>query len=97
PDLHPFPTRRSSDLGEFARLRHYPLESQHAVRDRALAEVAAILEVVHVEPPRQAGRAPGHERAGALEVARGKQDDVGFLERVVLDRKSTRLNSSHVK
>src|SRR5690606_39529421 len=63
-DLHSFPTRRSSDLGEWRRegavLRLWTLKEAYA-------------------------------------KARGMGLGIGLLERPQPDRKSTRLNSSHVK
>src|SRR6478736_906486 len=71
-------------LGEFVDGRYDAFEPQHAIVDRPLAEVAAVLEVVLVEPPRQRGRALRDQRAGTLEVARGERNRLDFRQAVVL-------------
>src|SRR5438477_2380100 len=71
PDLHSFPTRRSSDLAEVGLLRQYsPLVETY---------------IQYLRPDNQTGAAP--------------RGDKYFLGRAALsrgDRKSTRLNSSHM-
>src|SRR5918993_3570799 len=67
-------------LGQFARGRHGAFETQDAVVNRAPAEVAAVLEIVLVEPPRQRRCALRDQWAGALEIARGERDRLGFDE-----------------
>src|SRR6478735_10501193 len=74
----------ASVLGEFAGVRHDAFERQDPVVDRTPAEVAAVLEVVLVEPPRQARRALRDQRARALEVTRGERDRFGFDEAVIV-------------
>src|SRR5690606_41719134 len=82
--IHSFPTRRSSDL----------IQRDDVAADRRIARDAILLEAVHDRGPRIAGR-----------CGRDFGRHVGRLEQLVelgvraaaLDRKSTRLNSSHVK
>src|SRR5690606_41837923 len=92
----PFPTRRSSDLGELT-----PGRESHF----------ALLHQLHQPIPR-AGR-QGHDGFGGVGPSRGGEDGPAANEQVrdvvtatipvhhrrgrVVDRKSTRLNSSHVK
>src|SRR5690606_40651912 len=83
--LPSFPARRSSDLGS---LIAFPCELAHEQR---LGQPAVVLA---------APLAPGH--AVRIGAALGQQLPVGFaadlvVQRQVQDRKSTRLNSSHVK
>src|SRR5205085_12392163 len=91
PDLHSFPTRRSSDLngnGDAARL-----------------ERAAMRRAVHAErktagdrQPRLRQRAPEGARvfdAGGCRIARTHDRELRLREAGAGDRKSTRLNSSH--
>src|SRR5690606_41476377 len=83
PDLHPFPTRRSSDLPQVR-----PADGLHCHRPRTRGDE---------EPP---------TRVGGFFVllggsGNGRRQRRGRLgvhgRRVAVDRKSTRLNSSHVK
>src|SRR5690606_41604512 len=81
--LHSFPTRRSSDLDGTIGLRGFlPAPSQ------ALGHLEQGREV----GPHMAGREAGHDHAPLVTpgIALGR-------EQTQLDRKSTRLNSSHVK
>src|SRR5690606_41863006 len=81
-DLHSFPTRRSSDLAEICEFRGYRLD---LVRRRLLdprgAPVALMPKAV--------------ETLAYLVTHAG--ETVGKEELLEADRKSTRLNSSHVK
>src|SRR5690606_41601772 len=84
--LHPFPTRRSSDLlGGPESLHPDDLLLAHAARDQLAARRVGAL----------ARELPVRVAAGPVRIQRGigvpRQRDA------VLDRKSTRLNSSHVK
>src|SRR5207244_13244623 len=88
PALHPFPTRRSSDLRVLAALRHW-LDEPPMMSPRCV--VRAFLPLLLVALPSGAARAqtPGPlatSAAPALVDVRGHEDR---------DRKSTRLNSSH--
>src|SRR5206468_11723665 len=89
PDLHSFPTRRSSDLGRI----ELPGPCPH---------IAGVVERGHIEHLRQPGsQLPGHreiglpERAGARLAAAGARVEAVRRDRELVDRKSTRLNSSH--
>src|SRR5207302_4491283 len=89
--LHAFPTRRSSDLG----LAHQP--------------EAVAAEVVHVRVDRGDRRRHGHrgfdriatfgkrEAPGLDRIAMRRRYDAATMSGRMKDRKSTRLNSSHVK
>src|SRR5690606_42109678 len=85
PDLHSFPTRRSSDLGQ---RRVKAMQSADA-KSRSLATARACLadEVAASQDQRQALRLYGSHRGVAQTIQVGQH----------VDRKSTRLNSSHVK
>src|SRR5690606_41315020 len=82
-DLHSFPTRRSSDLGE----EEFIAQAKKIKRYGAAVIVMAFDEV---------GQADNFERR--IEIAKRSYDiltqKVNFPPE---DRKSTRLNSSHVK
>src|SRR5207249_9837453 len=89
---HPFPTRRSSDLR---------ILQDH--RDRAAADplhlvVGLLQEIVAVEEDRAADDARGRPRHEADDAqARHALARAGLADEAErLDRKSTRLNSSHV-
>src|SRR5207249_8034049 len=77
-DLHPFPTRRSSDLGETREVRG-------AV---AHLETAAVARLCHGAPRRRRHAGPRLSRIGSALPATAPGHSA--------DRKSTRLNSSHV-
>src|SRR5690606_41219661 len=82
--LHPFPTRRSSDLA--GRVALEQLAGGELLEPARIPAVPVILLLVELGPGQRhlAGVDHDDEIAGV---------DVGR----VLDRKSTRLNSSHVK
>src|SRR5205807_8322229 len=94
-DLHSFPTRRSSDLAAdraFALLRIVRVEDRHL---QAL-DLFATGEFPNTDVADAVGagkvfavRAEGHDIKGGDVALRRPQ-------RVTLDRKSTRLNSSHL-
>src|SRR5205814_8652517 len=93
PDLHSFPTRRSSDLALY----------NMATRDHQLADaiaraiVALDLALVLFAPDKSALARAGE--AEHLRVAREVFADRNYLadgSLVPRDRKSTRLNSSHL-
>src|SRR5690349_22635448 len=76
PDIHSFPTRRSSDLG------------REVVVDRGVAHAELHGDVVVAEGV----------VAAALEQVLGRVEDLlAGVATEDLDRKSTRLNSSHVE
>src|SRR5690606_41018316 len=85
-DLHSFPTRRSSDLIFY--LIDLPAD---LVVDRLLHELEAV-QVLDLAPRAQ-------RRAGFAHRDVGVAAEAAFLHVAVADadRKSTRLNSSHVK
>src|SRR5690606_41450145 len=90
--LHSFPTRRSSDLVLLAAVAQPLVVVVHRDRQRALGGVLA--DHVLVEDRADLGR----RRQLALLVAAGAIDTGLVTNDVVAkDRKSTRLNSSHVK
>src|SRR5690606_39985647 len=91
--LPPFPTRRSSDL------RLVAIDDRHLALERVRRDA-----FVAVVPALFVGDAVAEEHRRALEPAVAGEPqrvevapDAGREERVALDRKSTRLNSSHVK
>src|SRR5205807_10434883 len=89
PPLHPFPTRRSSDLGQPAPHRREFLQhgsvaiALHVIRRRQLREtIGAGKEAIEIVEAAVLG-IDHHDRLDAVEPSG-------------LDRKSTRLNSSHL-
>src|SRR5690606_42046458 len=84
-DLHPFPTRRSSDLGVVRVLEHL---TDH-VGDRRHLDLA--------HPPRRDGRRSKADATRLERRTRLEGDGVLVDSDPRGDRKSTRLNSSHVK
>src|SRR5688500_19475168 len=76
--VHPFPTRRSSDLGSRVLL---------SIIEESDADRAAILDGIFTGT-----RAELAEKVARAEDAAGR----ARAERVLRDRKSTRLNSSHL-
>src|SRR5690606_39682384 len=77
PDLHSFPTRRSSDL---------PKDYGDLLHNLALARL-------HINGPERASELFLH----AYERNQRQESLIQYLYCIWLDRKSTRLNSSHVK
>src|SRR5205807_4879585 len=67
PDLHSFPTRRSSDLSADRNVRHG--SAAHLIQDHYAFQLGSF---------------------------GGRSDEASKLKGVVVDRKSTRLNSSHL-
>src|SRR5207302_10183296 len=93
PDLHPFPTRRSSDLCRRCR----PPPSPRETASSANSEVLSFRTSVEPLEKRQHRRIP---RGGLLElnkVTGARNQDQHGARKARGDRKSTRLNSSHVK
>src|SRR5690606_41617581 len=96
PALHPFPTRRSSDLAAVVRrIRnrsvagiHHPARDDNAHLPTA-STAAGRLRVWRSEFALDRSAAPLHTAGGFP----GKRNRQGLSQ----DRKSTRLNSSHVK
>src|SRR5690606_41477118 len=82
PDLHSVPTRRSSDLA-------VPV----------LRELAAALDEFGLRQRKCALRPVqlGRERLEARLLRMPRPESIAALKAQALDRKSTRLNSSHVK
>src|SRR5207302_11429465 len=83
PDLHSFPTRRSSDLGE--------VRNELCVLGLAKTFAALLLD------PEQVHQASYlNTLLRALGISDRSYSDV-YERQIIPDRKSTRLNSSHVK
>src|SRR5690606_41245303 len=92
-DLPPFPTRRSSDLDDLPAMDDDDLRRGQPTVHRAFDEAAAIL-------------AGDGLLTYAFDIVAGEQTELPADRKVALtaalaraagDRKSTRLNSSHVK
>src|SRR5207302_6214400 len=89
--LHPFPTRRSSDLDDEAKAEartYFPMpgDSEATIRQKQALRDTATSAI-----RRQAGRAGGDIAAPSA------APQAAAAGHPPLDRKSTRLNSSHVK
>src|SRR5690606_39368895 len=88
--LHSFPTRRSSDLCKDARIdaeAHAFATPRRLTLLATLAQSQKDLEEVRTGPPMPAAFRDGQPTKAASGFAAGQG----------VDRKSTRLNSSHVK
>src|SRR5690606_41395201 len=91
--LHAFPTRRSSDLVRLAEpVGQHPVELE--VRLRVATQES---EELALRYDRRFDRAGGDHRARAGVLVDGGQFADEVAPRADRDRKSTRLNSSHVK
>src|SRR5690606_39592678 len=92
--LHSFPTRRSSDLSFFA-LRGFEVATGRELPTRSDEDALAVV-VLGQDLKRELF---GHGRAVGEWVRIGdrRMRVIGVLADVGEDRKSTRLNSSHVK
>src|SRR5690606_41831976 len=95
-DLHAFPTRRSSELGQLIVAE----EASTHFDDRGRGRIHGVENYGERRPgcnalARSAG-GPGPRREGRHRRARGGRAQ-GVLRASSKDRKSTRLNSSHVK
>src|SRR5690606_42147839 len=88
-DLPPFPTRRSSDLMARPALR--------AGRRRAVLRPADDGAALRLAPAGGAAIRRRRRAAGTDAVALLRRSNPGRNGESPLDRKSTRLNSSHVK
>src|SRR5690606_39630524 len=88
----PFPTRRSSDLGadQFVLGHHLDARAPN-LESHAVGALADRLIVARQPPARHRVSYFGSVPLDHLHIARQR------LERRRIDRKSTRLNSSHVK
>src|SRR5437868_11938909 len=84
-DLHSFPTRRSSDLGDIERARDVLRAKGQAGAEKRAGRAAAEGVVA----------AAGSSRSAAL-IELNCETDFVARNPEFLDRKSTRLNSSHV-
>src|SRR5690606_40420951 len=92
--LYSFPTRRSSDLAEYAFFLDKDLPPREEEYSRA--EVEDAVQDMHIAIEIPESRLVEDHGLGALGVVA----DHGGVGRYVIgpgDRKSTRLNSSHVK
>src|SRR5205814_10039256 len=89
--LHPFPTRRSSDLRARLQQRDVALGTNRAGVDADHANIVG--KALSAE---RAGK--GHQRgiSGAAADVVGVESFAGGADVVDEDRKSTRLNSSHL-
>src|SRR5690606_41177900 len=88
--LHSFPTRRSSDL--LVTAAHGHARSDPHLAAEALSHATSGGVVALLGPDAPVGRLLAEDRVDAAEVELGR-----WLEVFGRDRKSTRLNSSHVK
>src|SRR5690606_41697253 len=91
PALRAFPTRRSSDLGQQGHGQRYRT-SQHRKSKGLLS--------IHLLSPMSTGRLPDGEGGGSSYTIICPSSELAYhIARSVKyrDRKSTRLNSSHVK
>src|SRR5207244_12528110 len=92
PELHPFPTRRSSDLGGMAEKVKHGVNGLHFRANDAINLAETI---------RMATSAPGlwdTLSRGGMPALYPMDEHIAHIERLyrgLLDRKSTRLNSSH--
>src|SRR5690606_41956944 len=93
-DLHTFPTRRSSDLAVGAGV----LRDHQNLLDAGLDQPLGFAEhIAHWAADQLAAHGRDNAEAAAVVAAFGNLQ-VGIVARGELeDRKSTRLNSSHVK
>src|SRR5205814_5667375 len=89
-ELQPFPTRRSSDLSVTAGRLYDPLKDK--------SSLLALLVESEGEPPILYADLDGDgllADSEKFEMTRD-EDDNPYIRQVTLDRKSTRLNSSHL-
>src|SRR5690606_41678286 len=86
--LHAFPTRRSSDLGRQQGLRPAP-----GGESGLMPEPTPLLEEIRSEAIRRVVEAASADGNPVVEMAEWTRALVAHMR----DRKSTRLNSSHVK
>src|SRR5207253_9992351 len=89
--LHPFPTRRSSDLSRCARFAFIG----NSVRGRLSVAFQSIAEPCTLPAARRAFKGDGRRQLNADGV-RTPRVRAPRPRRATRDRKSTRLNSSHV-
>src|SRR5690606_39851504 len=90
---HSFPTRRSSDLGTAAPTSTSP-RRRPVARTPDVAGHSSTQAKVRAPPPTRGGERPSRESSATQDLS----DPSHPLElEDELDRKSTRLNSSHVK
>src|SRR5690606_40888389 len=86
-DLHSFPTRRSSDLPR--KLKVQGVKDMVRVSDSRMSGTSFGTVILHVTPEAAAG--------GVFSIVQSGDKIRLDVPNRVLDRKSTRLNSSHVK
>src|SRR5690606_41148279 len=92
PDLHPFPTRRSSDLWTVAGcLRKIRAQAENVTRVHSIYVVNKKEKLIGRLSLRDLITAKSDQKIGDIYI---KNVDYVFVDE---DRKSTRLNSSHVK
>src|SRR5207253_10702767 len=88
--LHPFPTRRSSDLSGPS------LETRSSFQPRFRMSARHPISFSHSwDVVRKTRKSATASQCGGYGLESG-EDGGGGISRVLLDRKSTRLNSSHV-
>src|SRR5690606_40462238 len=85
PDLHSFPTRRSSDLQHHQELLAAVARDQVGAAQQALQGLGELAQDLVAD----------QVAVAVVDLLEAVQVDEGDRQR--LDRKSTRLNSSHVK
>src|SRR5690606_39337749 len=95
--LHPFPTRRSSDLVEPAPVEDLKFKSIYAEH----AEIMKILQEENFNKTRTAqrlniNRKTLYNKLKTFDMINSTVKSEAFQQQTI-DRKSTRLNSSHVK
>src|SRR5690606_41223433 len=94
PARHSFPTRRSSDLGDCDSNRLAALQLRGDRRDRAFPWTLCAADRLYA---RSRDRVCPHGTPCTLRVFAHDRYSRSLGEEGVQDRKSTRLNSSHVK
>src|SRR5690606_41900096 len=91
-DLLAFPTRRSSDLGDGLPIFFAELEQE---KEPAITHNGEPSPMIHPMPPTGNEESPDHSPTVAQESPKDHPEATHKGE--LSDRKSTRLNSSHVK
>src|SRR5207244_7268196 len=95
PDPHPFPTRRSSDLGAATVSSESPLAPTSIPGSVAASNAAASLAAAGQRVGTRAGNAARAAKTAASRPLAYVPGSVRQARVEQVDRKSTRLNSSH--